>query len=314
MDSNNPKISFIPKGSLVREESFLSRPRPRSALGLLAISLLVLSVGLYAGFYFYDNSFSQDIILRKDKIDSTRNSFRNAPQVEEAQLFSSRASVAQGLLTGHFIVSPALIFLSKNTVESIYYDKFSFSYYADGAKVEVAGEAPSYASLAYQGDVLRNKKELLNYSIGDVSLTQFGTVTFNLSLTFAPEYLSYVKNLNTMRISIDAALSPGPTTSASSVTPLSKSVTLATTSVPIPAPKSPVVPAPQAPAMVSIPATAPQMSFATSVNPVTVTTAPDAFGGASAPTPAVTTPVLKVQAPVESQSIWSAFWSKVKFW
>ena len=56
MDSTNPKVSFIPKGSLVREESFLERRRPQSAIGFIAAFAFVLAVGSYAGLFYYNNA------------------------------------------------------------------------------------------------------------------------------------------------------------------------------------------------------------------------------------------------------------------
>lgn len=212
MDGTNPKISFIPKGSLVREESFLERPRPRSVAGLIAAFSVIACVGAYAGFYFYNDSFEKEIVSMTSKINAIQQKFSNAPQVAEAQLFSSRASVATELLRSHTALSPVFAFLSKNTVESILYDKFSFERSADGAKVVLNGEAPTYAALAYQGDVLRSKEELLNFSIKNVSLTQFGTVSFALALTFTTDHLLYGKNLASAKEDKDTA-DEEPTTS-----------------------------------------------------------------------------------------------------
>lgn len=206
MDGTNPKISFIPKGSLVREESFLERSRPRSMAGLLAIALFIISIGSYVGFYFYNDSLEKDIVSMTEQIKATQETFSNAPQVWKAQLFSSRAKVAKELLGRHTVVSPTFTFISNNTIESILYDKFSFAHSIDGSKVELTGEAPTYAALAYQGDVFRNKEELLNFTISNISLTQFGTILFKLTLTFTPDYLAYAKSLSSAGSNLASAL------------------------------------------------------------------------------------------------------------
>lgn len=197
MEGTNPKVSFIPKGSLVREESFLERPRPRSVMGFLAFFAFIISVGSYAGLYFYRGTLEEKIVTKNAEIIKTQTKFKDAPQVLKAQVFRSRALLAKELLDTHTLVSPVLSFLSDNTLTSVLYNDFAFNQGVDGPTVELSGEAPSYASLAYQGDVLRKKtKELSDVSIHGVGLTKFGTVSFALTLNFAPDYLSYTKNHN----------------------------------------------------------------------------------------------------------------------
>lgn len=231
MDGTNPKVSFIPKSSLVREVSFLDRPRPRSVMGSLAIFAFIATAGSYGGLYLYNDSLGKKIVAKTNEIKSTQKEFSDAPQVEKAKVFLSRVALARELLDTHILVSPVISFLSNNTVGSVVYDKFSFMHGANGETLELFGEAPSYASLAYQGDVLRGKtKELSNMSIHEVGLTKFGTVTFALTMTFNPGYLSYTRNLKisesataqSMTEEIMNPISKTATSSASSTSSLTK--------------------------------------------------------------------------------------------
>lgn len=195
MDGNNPKVSFIPKGSLVREESFLERRRPRSAIGYLSIFVFIVVVGAYAALYYYVDLLSKEVGTKRTEIKQAQKLFSDAPQVGEAKLFRVRADLAKELLTAHTVVLPAFSFIEENTVDSIVYDKFSFVQSANGATLEISGEAPSYASLANQEDILRKKtNELSGLLIQNVVLTKFGTVTFILNMAFKPDYLSYTKS------------------------------------------------------------------------------------------------------------------------
>ncbi|MEK7568814.1 MAG: hypothetical protein AAB497_01735 [Patescibacteria group bacterium] len=199
MDSTTPKVSFIPKGSLVRETAFLERRRPRSAIGLIAILSFIASVGSYAGLSFYNDSLEKKVVAKTDEINKTQKIFSDAPQVGRAQVFRARAELAQELLNKHMVVSPVFDFLSKNTTESILYEKFSFTRGVDGATAELAGEAPNYAALAYQGDILREAtKDISKFEFSNISLTKFGAVSFVLSLTFKPESLLYSDGLGSM--------------------------------------------------------------------------------------------------------------------
>ncbi|KKT07709.1 MAG: hypothetical protein UV86_C0029G0001, partial [Candidatus Nomurabacteria bacterium GW2011_GWB1_43_20] len=121
--------------------------------------------------------------------------FTNAPEVREAKVFSARANLARELLNSHVVTSPMFDFLSKNTVGTILYDKFSFENGEKGAVVDLSGEAPNYASLAYQADVFRNQtKALSSFTVNEVTLTEFGTVNFSFTMIFNPDFLSYLKN------------------------------------------------------------------------------------------------------------------------
>lgn len=195
MDTPTSQVSFIPKSPLVREESALDRKRPISLVRVLAITLFVSSVGAYASIYAYDLTLTKKIATETEKIRQLQAQFSNAPQVEEARVFRARAELMQELLEEHIVVSPVFEFLSKNTLERVFFDRFSFKRNDDGnLLVELSGEAPGYATLAYQMDVLRGKtSELAQVVAKDVTLSPFGTVTFGLVLVFQPEYLSYLK-------------------------------------------------------------------------------------------------------------------------
>lgn len=219
MDGSNPKVSFIPKGSLVREESFLERRRPQSAIGFVAGIAFVLAIGAFAGLYYLNDKLNQQVAEKTDEINKAQQEFKNAPEVGEARVFRARADLARELLNAHTIASPIFKFLSENTTESILYDKFSFKKGGDGGTVELSGEAPTYASLAYQTDVLRNKKEIRNFSVSNITLTKLGTVSFAITMVFTPEYLLYTKNLGTSPSSKAQGEVPTPASSSAVKTP-----------------------------------------------------------------------------------------------
>lgn len=220
MTSDQPKVSFIPKDTLVREEAFLERPRPRSLLGFLAVVSLLASVGAYAGLYFFNFTIKQQADEILAKVEEAQSVFTQAPPIEEARLFQKRAQLAEELLNTHTVVTPVFKFLEENTLSSIYYSSFSLKKGEDGFSVELAGEAPSYASLAYQSDKLGSKPAELNeFSFSNITLTKFGSVGFNLKLVFSPDYLLYSRHLGTEyeNITLSPLSSSTPDTSTASV-------------------------------------------------------------------------------------------------
>lgn len=293
MDKTTPKISFIPKGSLVHEESFLEHPRSRNALTIFAVFVFAASVIGFGGLFFYNNSLNGQIVTRLGEIQKVQAAFNRSTQVEKAKSFRSRVSIVQGLLAAHIAVSPVLKFISDNTLSDIMYTKFSLTSQGSGALAKLEGEAPTYAALAYQREVLSKKtNELSSFTVSEVSLTSFGTVTFTLVLEFTPGYLSYVNNNGTNISSSTSAVVPS--TSSSLVVPN-------------------FIPAAPAPAP-SGTTTEVEASPSVLTNVLGSSTTPSE-GGSGAPQINTTASAPDVgSAPEKKQSIWSTFWSWFKFW
>ncbi len=287
MTDNTTEISFIPKSSLVRGDSFMERIRPRSIVGVLSILVFILTVGTYTGLYFYGNSLEEKNKKIAADIVSAQSVFNQSPEISKAKVFRDHAEIARELLDAHIAVSPVLRFIEQNTVQSILYEKFSFTRDGNNLTLELTGEAPTYASLAYQADVLREKsKELTGFSIGDVVLTKFGTITFTIKAVFARGYLSY---LNTReRETANAVSSPAELASKASVATMST----ATTSVMNTAPLSPQF-----------------------VDPLTTTTATTTLTDDTPLSELEVSPrtSASVETPDQASEA-SSFWSWFKFW
>lgn len=193
MFDTNSKISFIPKSPLVREEDAF-RSRPRSVFAIIASFVFVVSVAAYFGLSFYHRALADNVNQVTNEIESLKKDF-DRPEIQDARVFRARADSARVLLEDHITMRPLFHFLEQYTVERIFYTEFSFVRDRESSPVlDLKGEAPDYASLAYQMDVFREKKELLSTSLSDLTLTKTGTVTFSLSLVFAPDFLSYEKS------------------------------------------------------------------------------------------------------------------------
>lgn len=288
MDGTNPKVSFIPKGSLVREESFLERRRPQSAIGLIAGFVFVSSIIAYATLYYLNDSLNKTVADKTIEINKAQQEFNDEPKVGEAKVFRARADLAHELLNSHKVTSPVFTFLSDYTTESILYDKFSFKNGPEGGILELSGEAPTYASLAYQVDVLKGQtKALSGFAVRDISLSKYGTVTFAFTMMFAPDYLLYTNNVSGLSVAnkeasklietsapVDNTLpsdTSAPITPSGTVAPVTESNPITDTSVSSPSNDWAVVP----------------IDTATTSEPTTTT---------------------------EKQSILRSLWSKFKFW
>ncbi|MEK7460550.1 MAG: hypothetical protein AAB628_03315 [Patescibacteria group bacterium] len=195
MNSNAPKVSFIPKNSLTHGDDAFSASRPKSLVATLAIVIFVITVGVYGGLLYYKSLLAEEIQKQTVKIKTAQDIFTKSPDVEKAKVFNTRAELARKLLDSHIVVSPVFDFLSLNTVTAIKYESFAFKREMGIDSLELKGEAPSYASLINQLDIIKKKQiEISGFEIRDISLTKFGTVTFTLKLFFVPGYLSYTND------------------------------------------------------------------------------------------------------------------------
>ena len=195
MNNDTPKISFIPKSSLAQDEAFITRSRPRSVLGFLALITFLFSASSYAGLYFYQDFLLKNIEKKTSEIQLAKQKLNDSSEIVKAKVFQIRANLARELLDKHIVVLPLFTFLKENTIKNIFYGKFDFSHEGGDLKLLVSGEAPTYASLAYQADIFGKNKNLLSFSVGDVKLTEFGSVSFTFTMVFAREYLSFAENI-----------------------------------------------------------------------------------------------------------------------
>jgi len=317
MDSTNQKVSFIPKGSLVRDEFFLERSRPRSVLGAIASVVFVITTAAYFGLYYYNNSLNKIVAEKTIEIKKAQKEFSDAPEVGEAKVFRARAELARELLNSHTVTSPVLDFLSKNTLSSILYNRFVFKTDALGSTLELAGEAPTYAAVAYQADILREKKtELASVSVRDVTLTNFGTVSFSLTMVFNPDFLLYTKNLKASEIAASTPTTEqaqGTTSSGSFGGTINFDTPVATTSEPTPV----VVPAQSTEVVATsselvIPENPETLASSTDATPVVVEDAGAITPVADGWTDATQVATDTASAPVPS--FWSKILSMLKFW
>jgi len=322
MAINPPKVSFIPKAPLAYKQSFMASRRPRSVSGILAIIAFVASIGAYAGLYFYESSLSTNIEAKNTEIKAAQSKLSRAPEIGEAKVFRARAELANELLSSHVVVSPIFEFLEQNTLTSVFYKDFNFKHSTDGWTLVLAGEAPGYSSVAYQMEVLRrnNTNKFIDFLIGDVMLTNTGTVTFNLTMTFSQNQLSYL-NLYKKVPSVSTSAPSGVATTSPSVatsTPLVLPVT------PAPQKGAAVAPSTEVPSVPSTLFFTPSLSepaapgtttlgtpSASTTTPQGATSTPSSVGGWTVATTTEAQAPVAVTEPSPQSTSW---WSWFKFW
>lgn len=207
MTNDSTKISFIPKNSLIGQDPFLARRRPRSFFGVVATIVFFGSIVLYVGLYAYQISLGNQIKTRAEDIARINKEFKESKVIAQAKVFQARTQIGKEILAKHVMVSPLFKFIGETTLQSVLLESFDFKHTDAGSAVLLKGETSGYASLAYQSDVLKKQNEkLLGFVIRDVKLTPLGSVAFSLEEVVTPSFISYTQNFkDTITVPVSAA-------------------------------------------------------------------------------------------------------------
>ena len=115
--------------------------------------------------------------------------------IAELKRLDTRLDTLDGLLKNHIAFSNFFSLLSNETLQSIRFTRFEYSYESvDGPVVRLAGRASGYSSVALQSDVFGKSKYFHNPIFSDMTLDNEGNVIFNVSLIIDPVLLEYGTN------------------------------------------------------------------------------------------------------------------------
>jgi hypothetical protein len=187
----NFQTSFIPKKPIIKERAVSSRP-----IGpLVIISLLVLFTVLLAtgGIYFYKELTAKNIENMKENLKLAQNRFEPS-KITELQTLDKRLRAASDILSGHIAVTPIFSALEKITMKTVRFTSFTYTVGEDKnapIKVEMAGEAKGYRSVALQSDLFTNNKNFIDPIFSNLTLDQSGNVLFDLDFSVDPAFLDY---------------------------------------------------------------------------------------------------------------------------
>jgi len=205
------KVSFIPKKPLSGKTD--RRARPMSLLLFLSFLIFFITLAAYGGLYFYNSNLQvvlegkvADLEAAKEKADPTG-------AIKKAEDLQARINNTKNLLEGHIAPSRVFDLLEEVTLKSVVLNGFTFekesidtnqggalreSVQSAGTSnfvIRTGGNASSYASLAYQSDVLKqdieNNRRIKSFSIKNPSLDVSGNVTFDLDITLDTIFLLY---------------------------------------------------------------------------------------------------------------------------
>lgn len=193
MVDENTRTTFIPKQQLVKpriekqKKSFLSG----GFLGLIAWILISVSVLSSIGVFAYQQILKSNIASMAESISRAEQLFDSGLIVELKEL-DIRLSSANELLKKHLDFSRLFKYLGDTTLPDISYESFRFDARDGVPIVAMTGEATRFTPIAIQSDVYGQNEFMENHVFSSFSLTNRGTILFDLTFQINEEELAYI--------------------------------------------------------------------------------------------------------------------------
>lgn len=190
----DPQIpsSFIPKK---QESSGAFTSHRGGFFSFLANLIFIVSIVATVGVFVYGKYLEGQI----SKMDSSLSEAREALQpnlIKELSRSDKRLIAAESLIASHITLSSFFELLQSLTLQNVRFNSFEFTTSPSGQlSVSLEGEAVSYATVAYQAQVINENDNFVKPQFSDLDLNENGDVTFSFESGVSQKAVSYVEQL-----------------------------------------------------------------------------------------------------------------------
>jgi hypothetical protein len=173
--------SYIPKSPLANNRPSAYTKRNVPILTVVALLVFFAAAALSGGLFVYKKYLGASLEDKKITLDKTRSAFDPA-LIEELRRLDLRIEHSKKLLANHTAMSILFDILGRATLQNVQYKSFSLSMPEEGVtRIKLSGLARTYASVALQSDSFNTTKGIKNPVFSELSLDNFGNVTFSIS-------------------------------------------------------------------------------------------------------------------------------------
>jgi hypothetical protein len=170
-------------------ERLTRKPQPatswHSQLLMFGSILFFISLGLYLGLdYGYKPYLDSQNKKLNDQIQEFANKVPEADQQMIIKFYSQLANL-RILLKGHISTSQVFGWLERNTIQNIYYTKFSLN--VPNQQASVSGVARTVQDLAQELQLLSSLPEVTRVTFNNLSAVQNGFWQFDMVIVFDKE-------------------------------------------------------------------------------------------------------------------------------
>lgn len=191
MDTPVIKSNFIPKKTVTRRRGY------KNIFFTISLVILVLAVTAWGGLLVYQNFLSGQKTNLENELEKKTADLVDLEFIEKFKILDGKIKAINTLLDTHTNAAVIFSFLESNTLSnSIRYTSFDYEFLEDGgASVNLAGEARSFASLAYQAQVIEENSFAVNSLFDNFSVDELGNVKFHLQFNIELEAIKFGNNL-----------------------------------------------------------------------------------------------------------------------
>ncbi len=195
------QTSFIPKKPITELKS---KSSGMSFFLFVSILIFLVSVGIAGWVYLEKQLLIRSITKDQETISTNKGSFDTAT-IDSIVELNSRINVAKGLLTSHVAISPIFNFLNQATLKNVRFRDFNFSSSltdTTGQKIvgiKMNGTARDFETVASQADGFGKadwRNIIRETKVTNLNINPDGTVSFTLSATVLPDFLTYKAGTN----------------------------------------------------------------------------------------------------------------------
>lgn len=194
----NLNTSFIPKRSLAKTQ--VGYRRPHSLFLTASMIALLLSIGAYAGLFFYERSLQKVVSERESQLSTLSEGFDKS-LVNQARELQGSLDVVKSLLAGHVAVSPIFTALEADLIQKSRLTTFNYTINKSdgGLELMIDAEATGFAEAAALFDVLKQSPAFKSITLKDTLLTDTGHVLLKMDSVVDPTFVSYSNILESMQ-------------------------------------------------------------------------------------------------------------------
>ncbi|KKS26560.1 MAG: hypothetical protein UU87_C0001G0075 [Parcubacteria group bacterium GW2011_GWA2_42_11] len=157
------------------------------AVIILVFSLLVISLIVYGGLFFYQLKIEKDINASRQAYEEIVNR-QDENVLKKIVSQGENAEMLSGLLKSHRYLSNLFKALREATLSQVQWTAFSLSANSKD-KISLSGNVASYKVLAQQMAVFKKDKNWSGASFSSIKLDKNGIITFLADVEFSPSLL-----------------------------------------------------------------------------------------------------------------------------
>ncbi|PJE64713.1 MAG: hypothetical protein COU90_00360 [Candidatus Ryanbacteria bacterium CG10_big_fil_rev_8_21_14_0_10_43_42] len=148
---------------------------------MLSLVFFILMGLAYGGVFLYKRSIESNLDGLTRQLSNIEEEL-DSDIIQEIVRVDKGLAVAQDLLAQHVYSSRLFEFLENNTLETVQYNDFTYSF--GSRSVILAAVADSYVSLNEQIHIFQNLPLIRSVDFSGISMLEDDTVGFSLNLTF----------------------------------------------------------------------------------------------------------------------------------